>query len=226
MALPISYFFDLGDFPHKQLFNSISYPWEVLPLIEKFLKTSPLGHLEGSISPQAYLVNPELIHIGEGTIVEPGAYIQGPCWIGKHCIIRHGAYIRGNVVTGDRCVIGHDTEVKNSLFLNHAHAAHFAYVGDSILGNHVNLGAGTKCANFRLDEGLITVHYQKDRIPTELRKMGAILGDGCQIGCNTVLNPGTIAGQSVNCYPCINVGGFIPSKSTVKSNFELKISSD
>lgn len=226
MTLNHAYFFDLSQFQHAKLFESVLFPWEILPLIEPYIKSLPLGQLNGCISPHAYLINPELISIGEGSIVEPGAYIQGPCWIGKNCTIRHGAYMRGNVLTGDKCVIGHDSEVKNAIFLSNAHAAHFAYVGDSILGNHVNLGAGTKCANFRLDQGFISVHnQQQQRIPTQLRKMGAVIGDGSQIGCNAVLNPGTLVGQLVKCYPCVNFGGFVPSNSLVKSSAKVTITS-
>lgn len=217
MDIQTNEFFDLSSFEHSALFDKNSSPWNALTLIESYLKKLLLGRIEGEVSSRAYLINPELIFIGTGTIVEPGAYIQGPCWIGKNCVIRHGAYIRGNVITGDQCVIGHDTEVKSSLFLNGAHAAHFAYVGDSILGNEVNLGAGTKCANFKLDKQPITIHYQNKRIPTQLRKMGALIGDRSQIGCNTVTNPGTLIGKEVRCYPCLNIGGVIPSRSMIKS---------
>ncbi|MCE2983670.1 MAG: UDP-N-acetylglucosamine diphosphorylase [Parachlamydia sp.] len=218
-----SYFFDTARFFHSHLFLADPFPWEILSQLAPYLASLPLGKQHGEISPYAYLINPELITIEEGSIVEPGAYIQGPCWIGKHCTIRHGAYIRGHVITGDRCVIGHDTEVKNSLFLDNAHAAHFAYVGDSILGNGINLGAGTKCANFRLDQQVITVHGEEERIDTNLRKLGAIIGDGAQIGCNSVLNPGTLVGKEVRCYPCLNIGGWIPTRSLVKSEARLSI---
>ncbi len=188
-----------------------------MQFLSDYIKSQTLGVLQGTISPSAYLVNPELISIGEGSIVEPGAYIQGPCIIGKHCVVRHGAYIRGNVLTGDNCVIGHDTEVKHSIFLNQAHAAHFAYVGDSILGNGVNLGAGTKCANLKLDQSSITLHGPNNqRVPTHMRKLGAIIGDKSNIGCNVVSNPGTLIGQEVLCYPCLNIDGFIPSRSRIK----------
>jgi len=216
MRIDSSYFFDLTNFPHASLFSDIDFPWNALQKLDSYLQTVPLGVHEGEISPQAYLIHPELISIGEGSCVEPGAYIQGPCVIGKYCTIRHGAYIRGQVLTGDYCVIGHDTEVKTAIFLNHVHAAHFAYVGDSILGHYVNLGAGTKCANFRLDQGTIHVHYEQQRFATQQRKLGALIGDYSQIGCNTVLNPGTLIGPYVKSYPCLNIGGFVPAHSVVK----------
>jgi NDP-sugar pyrophosphorylase family protein len=223
MTFPLSYFFDLSSFPFADLFAKVRYPWEVLEQIEPYLKRRALGSILGQISPQAYLVNPDLISIGEGTIVEPGAYIQGPCLLGKNCVVRHGAYIRGQFIAGDQCVIGHDTEVKNAVFLQGVHAAHFAYVGDSILGNQVNLGAGTKCANVRLDRSTVKVQWEETSLSTSLRKFGAIMGDGTQIGCNAVTNPGTVMGKEVWCYACTNIGGFIPSHSTIKPQIELKI---
>lgn len=216
MILSASYFFNLSKFVHSALFNNVTFPWLVLQQLETYLKTLSLGKHEGTISDSAYLIYPEQISIGQETVIEPGAYIQGPCVIGKQCVVRHGAYIRGNVLTGDRCVIGHDSEIKHSILLDNAHAAHFAYVGDSILGNDVNLGAGTKCANFKLNQGSINLHIDGQRIPTHMRKLGAIIGDKTQIGCNTVTNPGTLIGQDVRCYPCLNIEGFIPSRSWIK----------
>lgn len=218
MDLPSSYFFDLSQFPHPLLFKNDPFPWVVLPQLASYIQTQPLGRLEGTISPHAYLINPEQISIGEGSVIEAGAYIQGPCIIGRHCVIRHGAYLRGNVLTGDHCIIGHSSEVKSAIFFNHAYAPHFAYVGDSILGNEVNLGAGVKCANFKLDHSNINLHIMSQSIPTEMRKLGAIIGDKTQIGCNTVTNPGTLIGQEVRCYPCLNIKGFIPSHSHIKPN--------
>jgi NDP-sugar pyrophosphorylase family protein len=216
MALSSSYFFDVSQFVHASLFQNDTFPWLVLQKLTAYLQNQPLGEIKGTISSSAYLVHPEQISIGEGSVVEPGAYIHGPCVIGKRCVVRHGAYIRGNLLTGDDCVIGHDSEIKHAILLNKAHAAHFAYVGDSILGNEVNLGAGTKCANFKLDQKAINLHLNGQRIVTHMRKLGAIIGDKTQIGCNTVTNPGTLIGQSVRCYPCLNLEGFIPSYSLIK----------
>lgn len=224
MELRSSYFFDLSLFAHASLFVEDSPPWNALALLEHYLKNQELGEIKGVISSSAYLINPELISIGEGSVVEPGAYIQGPCMIGKDCVIRHGAYIRGNLLTGDRCVIGHDTEIKHSILMNGTHAAHFAYVGNSILGNSVNLGAGVKCANFKLNQTNINLHLpNKQRISTQMRKFGALIGDRAQIGCNCVTNPGTLMGQEVACYPCLNIEGFIPSRSLIKPSVKPSI---
>ncbi len=212
-----SEFFDLSHFEHNALFDSDKPVWEVLKKIGDYLLSGPLGNILGVIEQGAFLVNPEEISIGEGTIVEPGAYIMGPCIIGKKCEIRQGAYIRGNVITGNGCVIGHATEVKNSIFLNEAKAGHFAYIGDSILGNRVNLGAGTKCANLRFDGGNISIREGEKRFDTGLRKIGLIAGDDAQTGCNSVPNPGTIMGKGSVIGPCATAGGVIPKKYVVKA---------
>lgn len=214
--ITLNQFFSIEDYLHAPLFEGCHYPWEALARLQSYLNSQKLGNIDIEVSSSAYLINPSQISIGAGTVVEPGAYIQGPCIIGKNCIIRHGAYIRGDVVIGDSCIIGHDTEVKHSIFLNNSSAAHFNYVGDSIIGSRVNLGAGVKCANLRLDHQPIHVVVQGERINTHLNKLGAIIGDGAQIGCNCVVNPGTILGRNSFCFPCLNVYGFIPEGGKVK----------
>lgn len=215
--------FELTAFAHAALFENCTYVWEVLPKIAAYLKKQRLGKIAVDIPTGAYLIDPESIVIGKGTVVEPGAYIKGPCIIGENCVVRHGAYIRGDVIAGNRCIIGHDTEVKNALFLNGAHAAHFAYVGDSILGNNVNLGAGTKCANLKFDNGAIAVRFGDRLIETGLRKFGAVFGDGAQTGCNAVTNPGTIFGKNSACYPCTNPSGYVDENCIVKPDQKLCI---
>lgn len=211
--------FSLEGYQHLALFKDLHYTWEALLRINDYLKLYPLGNIEVDLPSSVYLVHPELISIGRHSIIEPGAYIQGPCVIGAHCQIRHGAYLRGGVIMGNHCVIGHNTEVKNTILLNHAKAPHFNYVGDSILGNHVNLGAGVKCANFKLDGASVIVKFTREgvdyKFDTRLNKVGAIIGDGSQLGCNSVTNPGTIVGREAVIYPCLNVGGYIPDKKRV-----------
>lgn len=209
-------FFTLDEYAHAPLFEGCQYPWQALEHLKNYLSSLKLGFIEVDVPPSAYLVHSELISIGMGTVIEPGAYIEGPCIIGKHCTIRHGAYIRGDVIAGDSCVIGHDTEVKHSIFFNSTSAAHFNYVGDSILGNRVNLGAGVKCANLRLDHQPVHVIIDNERINTRLHKLGAIVGDGAQVGCNCVINPGTILGRHSFCFPCLNIYGFVPENGKVK----------
>lgn len=210
-------FFDLSEYEHKAVFAGCQSVWEVLERLEPYILSQQLGTISATLEPGVFLVNPELIVIGEGTVVESGAYIRGPCIIGKNCQIRHTAYLRGNILIGDRCVVGHTTELKHSIFLNRAKAGHFAFVGDSVLGNDVNLGAGVKCANLRLDGQSVTIHHQKERIATKLRKCGAFVGDGCQLGCNSVLNPGTLMGKRAQCFPCMNIGGVIAEEEIVRA---------
>ncbi len=215
-------FFILEHFAHAELFDGCTYVWEALKHLCDYLRKQKLGKIEVEIPTSVHLVNPELISIGRGTVVEPGAYIQGPCIIGNNCQVRHGAYIRGDLIAGEACVIGHDTEIKHSILLDRANAAHFNYVGDSILGNGVNLGAGVKCANLKLDRSLITVVVQGKRYKTGLKKLGAIIGDGAQLGCNSVTNPGTLMGRGAIAYPCVNVRGFIPDRGKVRPERELQ----
>lgn len=213
-------FFDLSSYQHAPLFDPTVPVWNALTQIATYLSSLKLGTIEIDIPNGAFLIDPHLISIGKGSVVEPGAYIQGPCVIGENCVIRHGAYVRGNLIAGDHCLIGHDTEVKNAIFLDHAYAAHFAYLGDSILGNRVNLGAGTKCANLKFNKKNIIVEFQGKKIDTGLRKFGAILGDDVQTGCNVVTNPGTLCGKRAICYAGISVNGIIPPDSIVKNNVQ------
>jgi UDP-N-acetylglucosamine diphosphorylase / glucose-1-phosphate thymidylyltransferase / UDP-N-acetylgalactosamine diphosphorylase / glucosamine-1-phosphate N-acetyltransferase / galactosamine-1-phosphate N-acetyltransferase len=209
-------FFDITAFAHNGVFKNCEYVWQALSNIEVYLRELKLGVLETQIPEGTFLANSETISIGEGTVIEPGVFIKGPCIIGKNCQIRQGAYFRGNVIIGDNCVVGHTTELKHSILLNHAKAAHFAFIGDSIIGNDVNLGAGVKCANLRLDGTPIMVREKDSVLPTGLRKFGAIIGDLCQIGCNVVLNPGTIFGKESRCFPCLTVSGVIGDRKLVK----------
>ena len=156
------------------------------------------------------------VSIGKGTVIDPGVYIEGPCHIGKNCKIGHGAYLRPGSVLMDNTTVGHAAEIKHSLLMEGATASHFCYVGDSILGPNVNLGAGVKCANLRLDRKPITLSIKENKINTHLEKFGAILGEGVQVGCNAVLNPGTLIGKGCLVYPLVNTGGFIPPNSRVK----------
>lgn len=202
-------FFDLSSYAHKALFERSALVWEALSVLKEYLDDLIHPTSSADIPKGVFFENPERIVIGRGTKIEPGAYIKGPCWIGEGCVIRHGAYIRDYVITGNHCVIGHATEIKNSILLDHVHAAHFNYVGDSILGHHVNLGAGAKCANFRFDGGTICIRSEKKKWNTQLTKLGAIMGDRSQLGCNSVSNPGTLFLPSARCLPCENIGGIV-----------------
>lgn len=157
------------------------------------------------------------VRIGKGVLIEPGAYIKSPTIIGDQTEVRHGAYIRGYCLIGRNCVVGHVTEVKHTIFLDGAKAGHFAYLGDSILGNGVNLGAGTKLANLRFIKGDVTIASPSGIIKTGLRKLGAILGDQAQTGCNTVTNPGTLLGRKSMVIPNVTVpSGYHPDSSLIR----------
>ena len=157
------------------------------------------------------------IALGAGVLVESGAMIKSPAIIGDRCEIRQGAYLRGGCLTGQRCVLGHTTEIKNTIFLDDAKAGHFAYLGDSILGNATNLGAGTKFANLRFLPGNVTIFFAGKNIDTGRRKLGAILGDGCQTGCNSVTSPGTLMARGSVLMPNATArGGYHKSKSILR----------
>ena len=211
-----SLFFSLQRYEHKALWKEGEPVWSALHELKNYLLEKKNYRIDIKIPPGVHLERPEKISIGKGTVLEPGVFIQGPCIIGRECVIRHGAYLRDSVICGDRCAIGHSAEIKNSILLDFANATHFVYVGDSILGNRVNLGAGVKCANVRLDRKEIVIVGKEGKIQTGLKKMGAILGDLCQIGCNAVLNPGTLIGPESLCPGLVSLGGIIPARSLIK----------
>ncbi|MDR1084009.1 MAG: glucose-1-phosphate thymidylyltransferase [Deltaproteobacteria bacterium] len=158
----------------------------------------------------------ERVEIGPGVLVESGAMLKGPTILGADTQIRQGAYVRGGVFTGEYCLIGHATEVKNSLLLDRAKAGHFAYIGDSVLGRKVNLGAGTKLANLKLNDNPFRYRHQGELIEVAARKMGAVLGDGVVTGCNSVTNPGTLLGPNSRIMPNITAGGgYFPADSEI-----------
>ncbi len=170
----------------------------------------------------------EGLAIGSGSFIEPGVVVKPPLIIGRNTEIRQGAYIRGGAIVGNHCTVGHTTEVKTAVFMDHTEAGHFAYIGDSILGAYVNLGAGTKLANLPFRSRSLKVKQAFDlmklrindrKIPLNRSKLGAILGDGVETGCNSTLAPGTLAGPDSWIYPCVFVrGGYYPSGSMIKSS--------
>lgn len=198
-------FFDLKSFSHKNLFLMEQPIWETLKLLQKYFSTITLGQIDCDISSSVFLINSNQITVGRGSIIESGAYIKGPCKIGKKCTIRHGAYIRPFTVIGNGCVVGHGSEIKHSILLDHARAPHFNYVGDSIVGNDVNLGAGVICANIRSDEKNITVKIGESYIETGMNKLGAIIGDHSRLGCNSVINPGVLLCKKTISKPCTSI---------------------
>lgn len=206
-------FFSLEDFEHRTLWKE-DLPWSALLYLEDYLQK--FDHkIEIDLPFNITVINPHLVSIGKGTKIDPNVLIEGPCIIGKNCQISHGAYLRKNTLLSERCFVGHSAEIKHSILFPGARATHFTYVGDSILGKEVNLSAGVKCANLRLDRKEITVFLNEVKIETNLKKMGAILGDLVQVGCNAVLNPGSLLEKNSIVYPLVSVSGWIPMGSKV-----------
>jgi NDP-sugar pyrophosphorylase family protein len=163
------------------------------------------------------------VFIGEGTVVEDGVMIKGPAIIGRNCQIRHNAYLREHVIVGDNCVVGNSTELKNALLFNDAVAPHFNYVGDSILGHKAHLGAGVVLSNVKSLPGNVTVELEGQPFDTGLRKFGALLGDSVEVGCNAVLNPGSIVGRNAVIYPGVNWRGILPANMIAKNKAPIEV---
>jgi len=202
-------FFALAQEDCLELFSEKEPVWMALKKLRSYIESRSLGVIETHCPKEATLIHPEKIFIGKNTKIFPGAYIEGPCIIGQSVEIGHCAFIRPYSVIGDFCKVGHATEIKESILLSHAKAPHFNYVGDSILGHDVNLGAGVICANFKINKREVIIRHETQKIMTGMKKLGAIIGDGSFLGCNTVTNPGTILKKGFICSPCSDVKGAI-----------------
>lgn len=213
--------FDLTQTEHAAIFEGCDYAWDALKKIAAYVTAHVRPSLRNRCEGVAYVG--EQVFIGEGTVVEDGAMIKGPAIIGRNCQIRHNAYIREHVLIGDNCVIGNSCEVKNSLLFNEAAAPHFNYIGDSILGYKAHLGAGVKISNFKVTGGNIRVEIRGKPFDTGLRKFGALIGDRADVGCNAVLNPGSIIGKSSVIYPNTNWRGVLPANRIVKNKSAQEI---
>ncbi len=207
--------FDLAQTEHAALFNDCEYAWDVLKRLKDYIDARVRPGSAAKQNPRASIG--ELVIIGEGTVIEDGAMIKGPAIIGRNCEVRHNAYIREHVIVGDHCVIGNSCEFKHVLLFNHSVVPHFSYVGDSILGYKAHLGAGVKISNIKLVPGNVTVDLNGKPHDTGLRKFGALLGDNTDIGCNSVLNPGSIIGRGSVIYPNTNWRGILPANRIVKN---------
>jgi len=213
--------FDLNQTEHAAIFDGCKFAWDALKKIEGYLAANLKPALHNTCDGRAFIG--EQVFIGEGTVVEDGVMIKGPAIIGRNCRIRHNAYIRENVIIGDDCVVGNSTEIKNSLLFNHAVAPHYNYVGDSILGHKAHLGAGVKISNYKLFPGNIEVVVDGVPFDTGLRKFGALLGDGVEIGCNAVLNPGSIVERGAVIYPNVFWRGILPANMIAKNKAEIEV---
>lgn len=204
-----AFFDNVPDFL-QLLFTKTDYPWQIIPLIKEYAIQLIDDGIDG------YSLIKDGVLVGRKVDIHESATIGAPAIIGEGAVIRPGAYIRGSVIISPRCVIGNSTEIKNSVLLTGAQAPHYNYVGDSVLGSHSHLGAGAICSNLKADKSSVTVHADRG-IDTGLRKLGAILGDGAEIGCGCVLNPGTVVGKHTTVYPLTSLRGVYPPNSIVKS---------
>lgn len=202
---------DLTKTISSDIFKNITNPWEAITNIEKFI--IPFGN---SLDKDKYTKIQDNVWVGENVKVDALATIIPPCIIDSNTVLKPGAYIRGNTIIGKDCVIGSSCEIKNSIIFDKCQIAHFNYVGDSILGYHTHLGAGVVISNLKNDGSNITIKYKDKKIETNLRKLGAIIGDNTNIGCNSVIYPGTIIKKNVSVYPLVGLQGVIEENTIVK----------
>lgn len=208
--------YDLTETAAKPLLESVTYPWEALPKIKDFII-----ELGNSLDPEEYEKHGENIWIHKSATVFDSAYIAGPCIIGKDTEVRQCAFIRGSALVGDNCVVGNSTELKNVIIFNNVQVPHYNYVGDSILGFHSHMGAGSITSNVKSDKTLVHVKGADFDIATGMKTFGAMLGDYVEVGCNSVLNPGTVIGSHSNIYPLSRVRGYVPSNSIYKDRNDI-----
>lgn len=213
--------FDLSQCEHAAIFEGCEHAWDALKKIKVYLAKHARSELRNQCLGRAWIG--ENVFIGEGTVLEDGVMIKGPAIIGRNCQFRHNAYLREDVIIGDNCVIGNSCEFKNALLFNHAQVPHFSYVGDSILGHKAHLGAGVKISNLKLTPGNITLEHDGRTIDTGLRKFGAMIGDRAEVGCNAVLNPGTVLGRDSLIYPNTNWRGILPAKHIAKNRASVEV---
>lgn len=214
--LEILNLFQLEETMAKPFLEKYTYPWEALPGIEAFIL-----ELGKTLSEEEYEKRGEAIWVHKTAKIAPAACLNGPLIIGAGAEIRHCAFIRGKAIVGEGAVVGNSTELKNVILFNKVQVPHYNYVGDSILGFCSHMGAGSITSNVKSDKTLVVVKAGETKIETGLKKMGAVLGDGVEVGCNSVLNPGTIIGRNSNIYPVSMVRGFVPENSIYKKQGEV-----
>lgn len=214
--LTVEELFNLDETIAGDIFKGVTYPWEALEKIKDFIY-----ELANKLDPEEYVSPKEGVWIAKSASVALTASINAPCIIGKNAEIRHCAYIRGNAIVGEGAVVGNSTELKNVILFNGVQVPHYNYVGDSILGYKSHMGAGSITSNVKSDKTLVYIRTDEGVIETGLKKMGAILGDNVEVGCNSVLNPGTVVGRHTNIYPLSSVRGFVKEDSIYKNKNEI-----
>lgn len=209
---------DLNQTVAKDLFEGKTYPWEVLPEIKDFILT-----LGSTLDSEEYDCIDGNIWIAKSAAVAPTASITGPVIIGSGTEVRHCAFIRGNAIVGENCVVGNSTELKNVVLFNYVQVPHYNYVGDSVLGFRSHMGAGSICSNVKSDKKLVVVKGEKEKMETGIKKFGAMIGDFVEVGCGSVLNPGTVVGRNTNIYPLSSVRGCVPANSIYKTRDKIVV---
>lgn len=215
-ALTVKENYSLDQTIAKDIFNGVTYPWEVLPKISSFIL-----ELGATLSEDEYEKRGENVWVAKSAKVAPTAFINGPAIIGKDAEVRHCAFIRGNAIVGEGAVVGNSTELKNVILFNKVQVPHYNYVGDSVLGYKSHMGAGSITSNVKSDKKLVVVKAGEEKIETGMKKFGAMLGDEVEVGCGSVLNPGTVVGYHSNIYPLSSVRGFVPANSIYKKQGEV-----
>lgn len=200
----------------KELLETVTYPWEALPKIADFII-----ELGKSLDKEKYEEVEENIWIAKTAKIAPTAYIAPPCIICENAEVRHCAFIRGKAIVGEGAVVGNSTELKNVILFNKVQVPHYNYVGDSILGYKAHMGAGSITSNVKSDKKLVIVKNGKERIETGLKKFGAMIGDEVEVGCGSILNPGSVIGKNSNIYPLSSVRRVVPEKSIYKNQNEI-----
>lgn len=211
-AMKIKNLYDLKETIAADLFDEEQYPWELLPKIGSFIV-----ELGKTLDPEKFEQRGENVWVAKSAKIFPSAYIGGSCIIDEEAEVRHCAFIRGNAIVGKGAVVGNSTELKNVILFNKVQVPHYNYVGDSILGYKSHMGAGSITSNVKSDKTLVTVKIPGGALETGLKKMGAMLGDFVEVGCNSVLNPGTVIGRHSNIYPTSSVRGFVPEEHIFKT---------
>ena len=212
----ISNLYDLNETIAAELLQTAEYPWELLPKISAFIL-----ELGAKLPKDTYTEIKEHVWVADSATIAPTACINGPAIIDEDAEVRHCAFIRGNAIVGKGAVVGNSTELKNVILFNKVQVPHYNYVGDSILGFKAHMGAGSITSNVKSDKKLVVVHTGEGNIETGLKKFGAMLGDCVEVGCNSVLNPGTVLGPNVNVYPTSSVRGYVPAAHIFKTQDQI-----
>ena len=216
MSITISELLDLTHTMAGEYLSRFRYPWEALDGIKELILA-----LGSQLSPEEYDQPQEHVWIHKTAVVAPTAFLGAPCIIGPETEVRHCAFIRGSALVGARCVVGNSVELKNVILFDNVQTPHYNYVGDSILGYKSHMGAGSITSNVKSDKKLVVVKTPEENIETGLKKFGAMLGDEVEVGCGSVLNPGTVVGSHSNIYPLSSVRGFVPGSSIYKKQGEV-----